>query len=210
MTIIGALASGRGSNFQALVEAQKRGEFDGRFAVLVSDKPDAGALSIARDNGINAVSILPKDFPNRDAHEEAVVKALKENGVQLVCLAGYMRIVSALLLREFGGRILNIHPALLPSFPGLHGQRQALAHGAKVAGATVHFVDGGCDTGPIIAQAAVPVEENDTEETLSARILSQEHRIYPLAVRLYCEGRLKVEGRRVQILPNGRGKGEDK
>jgi phosphoribosylglycinamide formyltransferase-1 len=210
MTRIGVLASGRGSNFQALLEAQKRGEFDGEFVVLVSDKPDAGALSIARENGIKALAIPPGNFPTREAHEEAVAKALAESGAGLVCLAGYMRIISAPLLKKFGGRMLNIHPALLPAFPGLHGQRQALRHGAKVSGATVHFVDEGCDTGPIILQAAVPVEENDTEETLSARILREEHRIYPLAVRLYCEGRLKVDGRRVIILPTGQKKGENK
>jgi len=209
MTGIGVLASGRGSNFQALLEAQKRGEFTGRLVVLISDKPDAGALSIAKENGVKAVAISPRDFPSREAHEEAVVRALEENGAGLVCLAGYMRIVSAPLLKKYRGKILNIHPALLPSFPGLHGQRQALLAGVKVSGATVHFVDEGCDTGPIIVQAAVPVEESDTEETLSARILREEHRIYPLAVRLYCEGRLRVEGNRVKILPPGQKKGEN-
>jgi len=210
MTNIGVLASGRGSNFQALLAAQNRGEFPGKLVVLISDKPDAGALSIARENGIKAVAILPKDFPSREAHETAVLKALEENSVELVCLAGYMRIVSGTLLNIFHGRMLNIHPALLPAYPGLHGQKQALTNGAKVSGATVHFVDEGCDTGPIIIQAAVPVEENDTEETLSARILKEEHRIYPMAVRLYCEGRLKVENRRVHILPPGQKKGEGK
>lgn len=210
MTLIGALASGRGSNFKALLDAQKRGEIPGKFVVLVSDKPDAGALAIARENGVKAVAVSPKDFPSREDHERAVVKVLEDCGVELVCLAGYMRIISPPLLKKFAGRMLNIHPALLPSFPGLHGQKQALCHGAKVSGATVHFVDEGCDTGPIILQAAVPVEENDTEETLSARILAEEHRIYPLAVRLYCEGRLNIEGRRVHILPAGQKKGEGK
>jgi len=210
MTSIGVLASGRGSNFKALLDAQKRGDFGGEFVVLVSDKPDAGALSIARENGVKAVVISPKDFTSREAHEEAVVKELEGCGVGLVCLAGYMRIVGTPLLARFGGRILNIHPALLPSFPGLHGQRQALEHGAKVTGATVHFVDEGCDTGPIIIQAPVPIGEDDTEDTLSARILAEEHRIYPAAVRLFCEGRLKIAGRRVKILPLGPKKGEDK
>ena len=210
MTRIGVLASGRGSNFQALLGAQKRGELGGQLVVLVSDRSDAGALSIASENDVKAVAIPPKEFPSREAHEEAVVRTLEENGVELVCLAGYMRIVSAPLLKRYRGKILNIHPALLPSFPGLHGQKQALAHGAKIAGATVHFVDEGCDTGPIIMQATVPVMESDTEETLSARILLEEHKIYPQAVRLYCEGRLQVEGRRVHILPPGQKKGDSK
>ena len=208
MTKLGVLASGRGSNFHALIEAQKRGNFSAAFTVLISDQANAGALSVARENGIRAIAISPKDFPSREAHEGAVVKELENSGVELVCLAGYMRIVSAPLINRFRNKILNIHPALLPAFPGLHGQKQALLHGAKVSGATVHFVDEGCDTGPIILQAAVPVEENDTEESLSARILREEHRIYPQAVHLYCEGRLKIEGRRVHILPPGQKKEE--
>jgi phosphoribosylglycinamide formyltransferase-1 len=199
---IGVLASGRGSNFQALCEASRRGAIpEGEFVVLVSDKPDAGALSVAREFGIEALAVPPKSFPSREAHESAVADALESRQVGLVCLAGYMRILTAAFLSRFPGRVLNIHPALLPSFPGLHGQRQALDHGARISGATVHFVDAGCDTGPIILQAAVPVLEGDTEETLSSRILEQEHRIYPEAVGLFCAGRLKLEGRRVHILP---------
>ncbi len=200
MIPIGVLASGRGSNFRALCEAARAGGIPGgRFAVLVSDKADAGALAVAREFGVEAVAILPKAYPSREAHEAAVADALAERKVGLVCLAGYMRLLTGAFLRRFPNKVINIHPALLPSFPGLHGQKQALEHGAKVAGATVHFVDEGCDSGPIILQAAVPVREDDTEETLSARILEQEHRIYPEAVKLYCAGRLKVEGRRVRI-----------
>jgi phosphoribosylglycinamide formyltransferase-1 len=201
MTKIGVLASGRGSNFRALCDAEKRGKLGGTIVVLVTDKPGAGALEVAREFGVEALTISPKDFPSREAHEEAVAKALEERGVGLVCLAGYMRIVGAPLLKRFFGRMLNIHPALLPCFPGLHGQKQAVAHGVKVSGATVHFVDADCDAGPIVIQAPVPVEEGDTEESLAARILKEEHRIFPRAVRLFCEGRLKIEGRRVKILP---------
>lgn len=200
MTRIGVLASGRGSNFQALLRSQRAGGLGGGdIVVLVSDKPDAGALAAAREFGIEALPIPAKSFASREAHDGAVVEALVSRKVDLVCLAGYMRILSAAFVGRFKGRMINIHPALLPAFPGLHGQKQALEYGAKVAGATVHFVDEGCDTGPIIMQAAVPVLEDDTEESLSARILEQEHRIYPEAVRLFCEGRLSIEGRRVRI-----------
>lgn len=209
MTKIGVLASGRGSNFRALCEAGKRGELGGWLSVLVSDKPGAGALDVAREFGVEALAIKPGDFPSREAHEEAVAKALEERGTGLVCLAGYMRIIGPALVSRFRGRMLNIHPALLPSFPGLHAQRQAVGHGVKVSGATVHFVDEGCDTGPIIIQATVRVEEGDTEETLSMRILKEEHRIYPLAVRMFCDGRLSLEGRRVRVAerPEAKAKG---
>jgi phosphoribosylglycinamide formyltransferase-1 len=201
MTRIGVLASGRGSNFRALCEAGRRGALGGgALAILVSDRPDAGALATAREFGVEALAILPKAFPSREAHESAVADALATRQVDLVCLAGYMRILTAGFLSRFPRRVLNVHPALLPSFPGLHGQGQALDHGARVTGATVHFVDEGCDTGPIILQAAVSVQDGDSEATLSARILEQEHRIYPEAVRLFCAGKLKIEGRRVHIL----------
>lgn len=202
MTNIAVLASGRGSNFKALCEAQKReGLAGGKIRFLISDKPDAGALDTAREFGIETAIIPARDYPSREAHDEAVIKALEERSIGLVCLAGYMRILSAAFISRFPGRIINIHPALLPSFPGLHGQRQAFEYGVKISGATVHFADEGCDTGPIIVQAAVPVEEGDTEESLAARILESEHRIYAQAVRLFCENRLKIEGRRVRILP---------
>ncbi|MEK7476357.1 MAG: phosphoribosylglycinamide formyltransferase [Candidatus Coatesbacteria bacterium] len=201
MTRIGVLASGRGSNFRALCEAGRHGVLgSGTFAVLVSDRADAGALATAREFGVEALAILPRTFPSREAHESAVADALAARRVDLVCLAGYMRLLTAGFLLRFPRRVLNVHPALLPSFPGLHGQRQALEYGARITGATVHFVDEGCDTGPVILQAAVAVEDGDTEESLSARILEEEHRIYPEAVRLFCAGRLKIDGRRVHIL----------
>jgi phosphoribosylglycinamide formyltransferase-1 len=202
MTRIGTLASGRGSNFNALVTAWKKGSIPGaEFVVLVSDQPGAGALDVARGFGVEAVTLQPRDFPSREAQEDAVIAQLKERKVDLVCLAGYMRILSPKFIGSFPGRILNIHPALLPSFPGLHGQKQAVEYGVKVSGATVHFVDAGCDTGPVIVQATVPVLDGDTEETLGTRILKEEHRIYPEAVRLFCQGRLKVSGRHVRITP---------
>lgn len=202
MTRVGVLASGRGSNFRALCEAQRRGALGGGdIVVLVSDKPDAGALALAREFGVETVTVDRRGFADRAAHDAAIAGALAARRVDLVCHAGYMRIVGPAYLARFPNAVFNIHPALLPSFPGLHAQRQALAHGAKVAGATVHFVEEGVDTGPIVLQAAVPVLEDDTEETLSARILAEEHRLYPEAVRLFCEGRLKLDGRRVRILP---------
>jgi phosphoribosylglycinamide formyltransferase-1 len=167
--------------------------------VVVSDRASAGALDRARATGVKAVHLDPHAYPDREGHDQAMGVLLGEHGVELVCLAGYMRLLSAGFLAAFRGRILNVHPALLPAFPGLHPQRQALAHGVKVSGATVHFADEGVDTGPIVLQAAVPVREDDTEETLAARILVEEHRLYPEAIRLYAEGRLALEGRRVRI-----------
>ena len=200
MTAIGVLASGRGSNFRALCEAGKRNALGGgRIVLLITDKPGAGALEVAKEFGIETLVLEAKSFPTREAHDVALADALAARQVGLVVHAGYMRIVGRAYLSKFPNRVFNINPALLPSFPGLHGQRQALAHGAKIAGATVHFVDEGVDTGPIVLQAAVPVREDDTEATLSARILEVEHRIYPDAVRLFCEGKLSVEGRRVRI-----------
>jgi len=196
---IGVLASGRGSNFQALVEAARAGRIPAIVAVLVSDRAAAPALDIARAHGIEALFIDPKQYPNREAHEKAIIAALEERKVGLVCQAGYMRILTPTYIEHFKGRAFNIHPSLLPAFPGLHAQRQALEHGVRVAGATVHFADEGVDTGPIVLQAAVPVLPGDTEETLSRRILAEEHRIYPEAVRLFAEGRLRIEGRIVHI-----------
>jgi len=196
---IGVLASGRGSNLQAIIDAIEAGKLDCRLAVVVSDRADAQALERARKHGTEAVFMDPKGYPNRDAFDQAVLAILAEHQVELVCLAGYMRVLSPMFVRALPGQIMNIHPALLPSFPGLHPQRQALQHGVKVSGATVHFVNEGVDTGPIICQAAVPVREDDTEETLAARILEQEHQLYPRAIRLYAEGRLEVRGRRVYV-----------
>ena len=196
---VGVLASGRGSNLQAIINACKKGEVPAEVAVVISDKAGAPALDRARREGIPAVFVDPKSFGGRPEYEQAVVSVLKEYGVELVCLAGYMRLVGKTLLGAFPNRIMNIHPALLPAFPGLNGQRQALEYGVRYSGCTVHFVDEGCDTGPIILQAVVPVFDTDTEETLAGRILEQEHRIYPEAIRLFAEGRLQIKGRRVFI-----------
>jgi len=202
MTNIAVLASGRGSNFRALCMAQRKdGLSGGKIRVLITDKAEAGAIETAGEFGIETVVMPPKDFPSREKHDEAVVKTLEERSIGLVCLAGYMRILSPAFISRFPGRIINIHPALLPSFPGLHGPKQAFEYGVKISGATVHFANEGCDTGEVIIQAAVPVEEGDTEGSLAARILEAEHRLYPQAVRLFCENRLKIEGRRVSILP---------
>jgi phosphoribosylglycinamide formyltransferase 1 len=201
---VGVLASGRGSNFQSMVEAAEEGRIPAEIVVLLSDRREAGALAIARAHGIAAEVVEPPEHPGREAHDKTLVDLLEARRVGLVCLAGYMRILGAAFVEHFRGRLLNIHPSLLPAFPGLHAQRQALEHGVGVAGATVHFVDEGTDTGPIVLQAAVPVLPDDTEATLSARILAAEHRIYPEAIRLFAEGRLRVEGRRVRILEEGR------
>jgi phosphoribosylglycinamide formyltransferase-1 len=201
--VLGVLASGRGSNLQAILDAIEAGRCPARVAVVVSDRKDAPALERARRAGASAVYLDPKAHPDRVAFDEAVAEVLHQHAAELVCLAGYMRVLSAEFVRRFPGRILNVHPALLPAFPGLHAQRQAIQHGVKVAGATVHFVDDGVDTGPIVLQSAVPVRDDDTEETLAARILVEEHRLYPEAIRLYAEGRLRIEGRRV----SGRGEG---
>jgi phosphoribosylglycinamide formyltransferase-1 len=198
---LGVLASGRGSNLQAILDACARPGFPARVAVLVSDRERALALERARAAGVEALWVNPKDFGEREAYDLALVGELERRGVGLVCHAGWMRILSPAYVRAFAGRALNVHPSLLPAFPGLHAQRQALDHGAKVTGATVHFVDEGVDTGPIVLQAAVAIEPTDTEETLAARILVQEHRLYPEAIRLFAEGRLQIQGRRVIVLP---------
>jgi len=202
---LGVLASGRGSNLQAILDACARADFPARVAVVVSDRERAPALERARAAGVEALWLSPKDFADREAYDLALVRELEARGVGLVCQAGWMRILSPAYVRAFGGRAMNIHPSLLPAFPGLHPHRQALDHGVKVSGATVHFTDEGVDTGPIIVQAAVPVEPGDTEDTLAARILTVEHRIYPEAIRLFAEGRVRLVGRRVVIDPEGRG-----
>jgi len=199
VTRIGVLASGRGSNFQSIAREIDAGRIDGRIEVLISDKRDAPALDRARSMGIEALWIDPAGYGSREEFDGALVRELKERGVSLVLLAGFMRIITATLIREYRNRIMNIHPALLPAFPGLDGQKQARDYGTKISGCTVHFVDEGMDTGPIVVQAAVPAYFQDTEKTLSERILALEHRIYPEAVRLYCAGRLRVEGRRVAV-----------
>ncbi|KPJ69049.1 phosphoribosylglycinamide formyltransferase [candidate division WOR-1 bacterium DG_54_3] len=200
MINIGVLISGRGSNLQAIMDASDKGEIPAKVAVVISNRSDAYGLERAKKHKIPTAVFEPKKFSDKNTYELEIVKTFKEHKVDLVCLAGYMRIVGPVLLEHYSGKIINIHPALLPSFPGLHGQKQALEHGVKISGVTVHFVDEGCDTGPIILQTAVPVLEEDTEEILSARILEQEHKIYPQAIKLFAEGKLKIEGRRVRVL----------
>jgi phosphoribosylglycinamide formyltransferase-1 len=195
---LGVLLSGRGSNLLALIAAARRGELGGEIAVVVSNVETARGLERARAAGIPAV-FRDHRGKTREAYDAEIVEILRAHHVDLVCLAGFMRLVSAVLLRAFPGRIVNIHPALLPAFPGLAAQRQALDHGVKVSGATVHLVDEGLDSGPIVAQEAVSVLSSDTLESLAARILEAEHRLYPRAVRLLLEGRCRVEGRRVIV-----------
>jgi phosphoribosylglycinamide formyltransferase-1 len=200
MMQLGALASGRGSNFQAIVENIQNGLLKNiDISLLISDQPQAPALQIAANYGIESLCVSPKDFSDRLAYDRYLAELFIKKGVHLIVLAGFMRIVGPALIERFPLRIMNIHPALLPSFPGLHAQKQALEHGVKITGCTVHFVDQGVDTGPIIIQAAAPVFDDDTEETLSARILKEEHRIYSLAIKLFAENRLVVSGRRVGI-----------
>jgi phosphoribosylglycinamide formyltransferase 1 len=197
---VGVLVSGRGSNLQALLDAAARPGYPAEVVVVISDRERAAALDRARAVGVEALFVNPKDFGDREAFDLALVRELTARRVGLVCNAGFMRILSPAYTHAFAGRAMNIHPSLLPSFPGLHAQRQALEHGAKVSGATVHFVDDGpVDTGPIILQASVPVLPEDTEEILSARILAEEHRLYPEAVRLFAEDRLSIVGRLVVV-----------
>ncbi len=201
---VGVLASGRGTDFQSLVDARTRGDLDVDLAVLICNVPGAAVLDRAKRAGVPATVIDHRPFgKDREAFEREVVKVLREKRVDLVVLAGFMRLVTGYFVGEFPGRIMNIHPALLPSFPGTHGQRDALAAGVKVSGCTIHFVDTSVDGGPIILQKAVPVLDDDTEETLAARILEQEHIFLPLAVRLFAEGRLTIEGRQVRIDARG-------
>jgi len=202
---LGVLASGRGSNLQAILDACARPDFPARVAVVVSDRERAPALDRARAAGVETLWLNPKDFADRESYDTALVRELETRGVGLVCQAGWMRILSTVYVRAFRGRAMNIHPSLLPAFPGLHPHRQALDHGVKVSGATVHFTDEGVDTGPIIVQAAVPVEPGDTDDTLAARVLTVEHRLYPEAIRLFAEGRLRLVGRKVIVNPEGRG-----
>jgi phosphoribosylglycinamide formyltransferase-1 len=198
MTRIAVLASGSGSNFQALADGL-RSDANAKLALVLCNVPGAKVLERARAAGVPAVSLDHKTFPSREAFDEKVVATLREHEIDLVCLAGYMRLVTPIFLRAFPGRVINIHPALLPSFPGMHGIRQALSAGVRVAGCTIHFVDEGTDTGPIIAQAAVPVLPGDDETTLGARIHAEEHRLYPLVVKAIAAGKVKLEGRAVKL-----------
>jgi phosphoribosylglycinamide formyltransferase-1 len=194
---VGILISGRGSNMVSLVQAMQRGEIPAEPVVVISNKPDAAGLAKAREMGVPVEVVDQKQVKPRSAHEKAVVDVLNRYQVDLVCLAGYMRLLKSTFISAFQNRILNIHPSLLPAFPGLDAQEQALNYGVKVAGCTVHFVDEKCDHGPIILQAQVPVLDDDTAETLSARILEQEHRVYPQALAIYFQDGLTVKGRQV-------------
>jgi phosphoribosylglycinamide formyltransferase-1 len=196
MKRLGILLSGRGSNFEAIADNVATGKIDAEIAIVISNRPEARGLEAARQRGLPAVSIPSKGL-DRNIYDAMLVEELKKHAVDLVCLAGYMRLLSAGFIREFPGRVLNIHPSLLPAFPGLDAQHQALEHGVKVTGCTVHFVDEYLDAGPILVQAAVPVLDDDTVETLSARILKEEHRIYSGAIRMVIGGKLRIEGRRV-------------
>jgi phosphoribosylglycinamide formyltransferase-1 len=193
---LGVLISGRGSNLQSILDAIARGVLDARVVVVISNRSDAAGLARARGAGIDTVTVLPRQHATRDAYDRALAQALKAHDVGLVCLAGFMRLIGAPLLEAFPDRILNIHPSLLPSFPGLDAQAQAVAHGVRVSGATVHFVTAGLDDGPIVLQAAVPVADDDTPEMLAARTLVEEHRLYPAAIAMVLEGGWRIEGRR--------------
>jgi len=198
---VAILLSGRGSNMVSLVEAMREPDFPAGPCIVISNVPDAPGLTKAASFGVPTAVVPHREFKGqgREAHDRAVTEKIDEAGADVVCLAGYMRVLSPWFVERYAGRIINIHPALLPAFPGLHAQRKALRHGCRVSGATVHFVDAEVDHGPIIVQAAVPVFPTDDEDALSARILQQEHRIYPLALRLLCEDRLIVKGRAVHV-----------
>ena len=196
---LGVLVSGRGSNLQAIIDRIENGSLSASIKIVISDIEGAYGLERARKHGIKTCFLDPKQSSSREDYDSRVVDVLNQEGVQLVVLAGFMRLLSPVLVRAFPLKIMNIHPALLPAFPGLHVQRKALEYGVKFSGCTVHFVDEGMDTGPIILQAVVPVLDDDTEGTLSARILEQEHKIYSQAIQLYAEDRLQIKGRQVSL-----------
>jgi phosphoribosylglycinamide formyltransferase 1 len=197
MSSLGVLISGRGSNLQAIIDAIASGRLNARVALVISNRADAAGLERASAAGIETLVMPHKAYPDRAAYDRALAAALKSRKVELVCLAGFMRLLGEGFIAEFPNAVLNVHPSLLPAFPGVDGQRQALEHGVKIAGATVHFVTADLDAGPILLQAAVPVLDRDTEETLSARILAEEHRIYPEAIARVLAGGWRIEGRRV-------------
>jgi phosphoribosylglycinamide formyltransferase 1 len=197
VNVIGVLISGRGSNLIAILDRIEAGRLDARVGLVISNEPDAPGIAAARSRGCDVVVIDHRRSPDREAHDRAMAAALEQRGVSLVCLAGYMRLLSPWFVRRFPGRILNIHPSLLPAFPGTGSQRQALEHGVRWSGCTVHFVDEGLDSGPILLQSPVPVHDGDTAETLSARILEAEHDLYSRAIAMVFSGRLSLSGRRV-------------
>lgn len=201
MKKIAVLASGRGSNFLAILAHINAGKINGRCVALITDNKDALAITRAKKEGIPVIIRHFKDYPDKAAYEADLLASMKETGADLFVCAGYMRIIGKEIAEEFAGRMMNIHPALLPAFPGLHSQKQALDYGVKVAGCTVHFVDAGLDSGPIIVQKIVPVLDDDTEDSLSDRILEQEHIAFSEAIALFCDDRLKIAGRKVIILP---------
>jgi len=196
---LGVLISGTGTNLQAIIDAILRGELKAEIRVVISNRPDAQGLERARRHGIATSVIEHRKFPSREDFDRAVLASLRDRGVELVALAGFMRLFSSVMLDAFPGRIMNIHNSLLPSFPGIHGPKDAIEYGVKIAGCTVFFVTPGVDVGPVIVQAAVPVLAGDDEQSLAARILQQEHRIFPHAISLFQQGRLEIEGRRVII-----------
>jgi len=196
---IAVLISGSGTNLQSIIDAIAANRLDAKIEVVLSNRADAFGLVRAKNHGIPSEVLDHKSFPSREAYDQAIVDLLRARGVKLVALAGFMRLLSPVFVAAFSNRIMNIHPALLPSFPGLHVQKKALEHGVRFSGCTVHFVNEECDEGPIIIQAVVPVFPDDTEEQLAERILKQEHRIYPRAIQLYAQGRLHVVGRKVLV-----------
>ena len=198
MKRLAILLSGRGSNFEAIANNIVRGALEASIAVVISNRADARGVALARDRGVPAV-VIPSKGLDRETYDRLLIQELHQHHVDLICLAGYLRILSATFIRQFPNRILNIHPSLLPAFPGLDAQHQALAYGVKICGCTVHFVDEYLDAGPIIMQAAVPVLDDDSEETLAARILQEEHRIYSEAIRIVLRGEYRIEGRRVLL-----------
>lgn len=200
MVSIAVFASGNGSNLQAIIDAIESGKLDAKIRVVFSDKQDAYALERAKKHEIQTLYLAPKEFPSREAHEQKIVEYLEGLGVELIVLAGYMRILTPYIIRKYPMRIINIHPALLPSFPGTHGIADAFNYGVKYTGVTVHFVDEGVDTGPIIIQEVTKIEDTDTIETLEPRIHAIEHKIYPQAIQWYSEQRIKIEGRKVRII----------
>jgi phosphoribosylglycinamide formyltransferase-1 len=196
---LGVLISGNGSNLQSIIDHIEKGKLKAVIKIVISNNPDAFGIPRAQKHKIKTEILKQKDFKSKEEFDQNIIKILQENSVDLVVLAGFMRIISPAFLRAFPHRIMNIHPALLPSFPGLHAQKQAFDYGAKLTGCTVHFVDEGVDTGPIIIQAVVPVYDDDTQESLTERILEEEHRTYPQAIQLFADGKLQIQGRKVLI-----------